>query len=151
MSRQYFTLDEANALVHSLAPKVKDAVRMHAALRQTSLALLGRSHKITEKILSRKDALEIEGADADQLEQAQAMYELLVARVHDIEESGARVKGVSQGLIDFPTLLNGEEEVLLCWRLGEGKIVAYHPTESGFDGRQSIDGQLFVGQPLHND
>ena len=149
MSRQYFSLDEANALVQSLAPKVKEAVRMHAALRQTSLALLERGHKITENILARKTELEVSGTDRDQLEQAQAMYELLVAGVHEIEQSGARVKGVSQGLLDFPTLLEGQTEVLLCWRLGEEEITAFHPPQAGFDGRQSIDGHVFFSRPPH--
>ena len=147
MTQRYFTLEQANTLVATLAPRVKDAVRMHAALRQTSVTLLQRGHRLTERILAGKETLEVTGADRDQLEQAQAMYELMVKLVRRIEKTGARVKGVSEGLLDFPALLNGTTEVLLCWRLGESTIQAFHEPDKGFAGRKPIDGHTFVDQP----
>jgi hypothetical protein len=48
------------------------------------------------------------------------------------------VKDLDIGLLDFPALLNNEE-VYLCWRLGEERIRFYHSQEEGFSGRKPID------------
>jgi len=55
-----------------------------------------------------------------------------------IQESGAQVKDLDMGLLDFPTLYDGEE-VCLCWRLGEAAIEHWHGMTEGFGGRRRID------------
>ncbi|MEZ4286829.1 MAG: DUF2203 domain-containing protein [Polyangiales bacterium] len=142
--RRYFSLNEANTLVQSLQPLVKDAVRVHAQLRKISMDLIKNGVPITEDILAEKEKVDAKPEHTDQLEQAQAMYGLLVSYVKKIESTGAMVKGVSQGLLDFPSLMNGTTQVLLCWRLGERAIVSYHPIDQGFDSRKSIEGQEFL-------
>jgi hypothetical protein len=42
------------------------------------------------------------------------------------------------GLVDFPTLVDGEE-AYLCWRLGEERIEHWHGLEEGFAGRKALD------------
>jgi len=42
------------------------------------------------------------------------------------------------GLLDFPAIL-GNEEVYLCWRVGEDRIRFYHRRDEGFDGRRPLD------------
>ena len=41
------------------------------------------------------------------------------------------------GLVDFPSVIDGEE-VLLCWRSDEPSIGFYHPPEAGYAGRKPI-------------
>ena len=41
-------------------------------------------------------------------------------------------------LLDFPSRLNNED-VYLCWRLGEDRIRFYHRQDEGFSGRKPID------------
>jgi predicted ATPase len=41
------------------------------------------------------------------------------------------------GLLDFPSLREGEE-ILLCWRLGEDEIAFWHGPEEGFAGRKPL-------------
>ena len=55
-----------------------------------------------------------------------------------IQEYGCLVKDLDIGLIDFPTLLRGEE-VYLCWKLGESGIHFWHGVQEGFRGRKPID------------
>ena len=43
----------------------------------------------------------------------------------------------SEGLVDFPSMIYGEE-VLLCWRSDEKEVAYYHDLESGFVGRLPI-------------
>ena len=47
------------------------------------------------------------------------------------------MKDLDDGLLDFPSLREGEE-VLLCWRLGEEEIAFWHGPEEGFAGRKPL-------------
>ncbi len=55
-----------------------------------------------------------------------------------IQATGCLVKDLEMGLLDFPAILN-DEEVLLCWRLGEDRIRYYHGVNEGFQGRRPLD------------
>ncbi len=41
------------------------------------------------------------------------------------------------GLVDFPSIIE-EQEVLLCWRSDEKKILWFHGLEDGYAGRRLI-------------
>ena len=66
----------------------------------------------------------------------------LVTQVKDaldqIHATGCVVKDLDSGLVDFPAVLKNEE-VYLCWRLGEDRIRFYHRQDEGFSGRKPID------------
>ena len=55
-----------------------------------------------------------------------------------IEATGCVVKDLDAGLLDFPALV-GDEEVYLCWRLGEERIRFWHRQDEGFAGRKPLD------------
>jgi hypothetical protein len=61
----------------------------------------------------------------------------IAACVEELNELGVQVKDLDIGLIDFPSLRDGDE-ILLCWRLGEGDIAWWHTLDGGFAGRQPI-------------
>jgi len=65
--------------------------------------------------------------------------ELLVELVRGLESRGIVVKGLNDGLIDFPHLRENGEEVYLCWKLGEDDILYWHTIDGGFAGRRRID------------
>lgn len=50
---------------------------------------------------------------------------------------GGRDKDIGTGLIDFPTVMEGEA-AYLCWRLGETEVAYWHTIEGGFAGRRPI-------------
>jgi hypothetical protein len=66
----------------------------------------------------------------------------LISQVKDalerIQATGCVVKDLETGLLDFPAILKNEE-VYLCWRLGEDRIRFYHRQDEGFSGRKPID------------
>lgn len=66
--------------------------------------------------------------------------------VSKILETGCLVKDVDEGLVDFPSLLNGEE-VYLCWKLGERRIEYWHGIQEGFAGRKPLDEPSSGGPP----
>jgi hypothetical protein len=61
--------------------------------------------------------------------------------IAEIHATGVQVKDIEIGLLDFPCKVEGEI-VLLCWKLGEGKITHWHSTEEGFAGRKPIDERI---------
>jgi hypothetical protein len=64
--------------------------------------------------------------------------ETLVEIVKGFEERGIIVKGIEQGLIDFPHVRGNGEEVYLCWKVGEDDIHFWHRIEDGFVGRKHV-------------
>src|SRR5215207_9986131 len=55
-----------------------------------------------------------------------------------LEEMDVVVRDLESGLIDFPSLLGGQE-VYLCWLLGEPSVGHWHAVEGGFAGRRLLD------------
>ncbi len=64
--------------------------------------------------------------------------EAIKAALERIEATGCVVKDLDVGLLDFPSVI-GNEEVYLCWRLGEDRIRFWHRQDEGFAGRKPID------------
>ena len=54
-----------------------------------------------------------------------------------LEELDVVVRDLERGLIDFPSLLAGEE-IYLCWLLDEPAVGHWHAPETGFGGRQPL-------------
>jgi|GEM_PF-340528 len=65
--------------------------------------------------------------------------ETLVEIVKGLEARGIILKGLDQGLIDFPYVRENGEEVYLCWKVGENDIKYWHSIPDGFAGRKSIE------------
>ena len=68
---------------------------------------------------------------------------VLKAAIERIQEIGCQVKDLETGLIDFPTLYR-DQEVYLCWKLGESSISFWHHIEDGFRGRQPINSEFLA-------
>jgi len=65
--------------------------------------------------------------------------ERLVEIVKMFSDDGIQVKGLDQGLIDFPHIRESGEEVYLCYLLGEEDILYWHQIDDGFPGRRPIE------------
>jgi hypothetical protein len=68
-----------------------------------------------------------------------AEMEQLVEIVRVLKDKGVLVKGIDEGLVDFPHIRSNGEEVYLCWKLGEDDITWWHDLATGFGGRRSLD------------
>jgi hypothetical protein len=58
----------------------------------------------------------------------------------EMDEIGVQVKDLEKGLLDFPSVMEGQD-VLLCWQLGEREIGYWHTPEDGFAGRKPLAGR----------
>lgn len=61
--------------------------------------------------------------------------EQLVKITKKLNQKGILIKGLDEGLIDFPHVRSNGEEVYLCWKLGEDDIRFWHRIQDGYAGR----------------
>ena len=129
--KKTFLLDEANAIVprfHLLMEKLqRGALRLNGEIE-----VLAREVGVEPSSLTPDDLLRNRPA-------ARALIEELDAIVQEIEDSGAHLKDVQLGLVDFPAERDGEI-VYLCWQFGEPEVAFWHRMEDGFSGRQPLPG-----------
>jgi len=68
---------------------------------------------------------------------SEAFIELREAMA-ELRDDEIVLRDLSRGLIDFPSLRDGEE-VYLCWEEGEPEIAFWHEPEAGFSGRRPLE------------
>jgi Uncharacterized conserved protein (DUF2203) len=121
----------------------------HYSAAQANL-LLPAVGRVVRRIRDARRRLAVEGFDTDfsthaeltggawpGTEHARAALEVALGFDH-LERLDVVVRDLERGLIDFPSLLDGEE-VYLCWMLDEPKVGHWHAVESGFGGRRPLD------------
>jgi hypothetical protein len=59
------------------------------------------------------------------------------ADVGALASAGVEIKSAADGLIDFPTTVEGVPSYW-CWRAGEDDIEWWHPRDAGFAGRRHV-------------
>jgi hypothetical protein len=129
-----FTLDEAQALLPVLEALLKRAIDGKKAAE----SIEGRLQELSRKIfLSGGLFVDVAGVRR-QRAALESHVQAAKDSVAEIDAIGVQVKDLDTGLLDFPCQLDGDI-VLLCWRLGEGRIDYWHSVEDGFRGRQPID------------
>ena len=131
---RYFTLAEAQALIPALEERLRRAVSLKALAAQAAGELGAESERIRltgGALVDRRKLLDA----VSRRDTATAHLREVLESIH---ETGCVVKDLDVGLLDFPTLLRGEE-VCLCWKLGEREIRYWHGELEGFRGRKPID------------
>jgi hypothetical protein len=130
MSR-LFTFDEASALIpqlESILTKLQEKKRALDRLNDEIGGLRGRAsgngHLLAKDMAEKR-------SEADEL--SKEMNTLL----ERITSLGCELKGIDEGLIDFPHQRDGRV-VYLCWKLGEERIEWWHDVDTGFTGRQPL-------------
>ena len=137
MSR-YFSLEEARALL----PRVEKAIRSAAQAKANHDQCEQSLQNLVQRIMIMGGILVDRLAVENMKSVKDSSMERLKAAMEEIGEIGCLVKDLEQGLVDFPTLFQGEE-VYLCWRMDEPDIHFWHGVHEGFGGRKAID-QYFL-------
>jgi hypothetical protein len=127
-----FTVEEANAAVAELRPVVE---RMVGHRRNLAAAQIQQGELVTRIAgnggdMSPSDLREVAAAIESEAAAIAECAELINA-------AGAQIKSLEEGLLDFPAK-RGDEDVLLCWKLGEDEIGFWHGVEEGFAGRRPL-------------
>jgi hypothetical protein len=66
-----------------------------------------------------------------------ALVEMINDEVTAIGDTGAVLKDLDTGLVDWLASRNGSD-IWLCWRFGEPEIAFWHEYDTGFSGRRPI-------------
>jgi hypothetical protein len=64
----------------------------------------------------------------------------LYRSIEQLEGLGVIIKSVDEGLLDFPSK-RFDEEVWLCWKVGEKEVKYWHKKNEGFSGRKPLSPQ----------
>ncbi len=121
-----FTLSEANEALQTIRPLMDEVMR----IRRRILADQPEIWSAVEKSAGNGGNPTVSKLVFDF-----ERFDLLIHKIHD---TGAQIKDINIGLLDFPALKDGRE-VCLCWKYGETDIAYWHEVEDGYAGRQSIE------------
>jgi len=131
---RFFTLQQAEQLL----PQVESVIREAIALKSEYQQAESDCQEFRRRVMMLGGVLVDYAKLLDRNRRRDSSAQHLQAAIERIHEYGCVVKDLDIGLIDFPTLFNGQE-VYLCWKLGESGIQFWHGVEEGFRGRKAID------------
>jgi hypothetical protein len=132
-----FTLSEAQTLL----PVVEALLRRAQASAAQNEELEQEMQELSQRIfLVGGMHVDVSAAAKRRAEREKAVQETKDS-LAEIDSIGVQVKDLEQGLLDFPSLMDGKP-VLLCWKLGEPAIAHWHTAEEGFAGRKPLDSRF---------
>lgn len=134
-ARKLFTIEQANAALPLVRAIMSDLVQLSRDVseRRQRLAYL----------TDGSDLFDSNETDPYREELAQVQRDLeedqlrLQGYADELVELGVEPKSVVEGLVDFPSIIDGRE-VYLCWKLGESEVRHWHELHVGFSGRHRL-------------
>lgn len=132
-AERYFTTAEANAMLPGLERQVEQVQSLYRQARENYTEV-----KRIQAVGLKDDGTLIMAYD---YRVTKEIFDQLVkdmeSAIEKITQQGCQLKHIEMGLIDFPSILDGEE-VLLCWRMGEAMVGYYHGFDEGYTGRRPL-------------
>jgi len=131
--QKLFTLTEAERTRRELEPVLIEAIEIRRKLApmDEELSELSSRIQVNGGMLVPYEETARLRYERDQL------TESLQGALEKIQSTGCVVKDLDVGLLDFPAVIDNEE-VYLCWRLGEERIRFWHRQDEGFASRKPI-------------
>lgn len=123
MNLNYFTQEEANALLPVIEPLMAELVERRGYV----VSLAKEAGDVLKDVRSN-----VGGPALSELTQEFMAIERLIG---EIQAHGCLVKDINVGLVDFLANRNGRD-VYLCWRYGETAVDHYHDLHTGFNDRR---------------
>jgi hypothetical protein len=131
MAPRQFTLEEAE----SLLPRLSVLVSELRTRKEEYDGYMRQVEELGQKMRGNGHLVDAELKEAQAgLEQSAETVNQLAEQIH---EMGCELKGIEEGLIDFPAQIE-DREVYLCWKFGEERIDWWHELDTGFAGRQPL-------------
>lgn len=143
--RKNFTAEQANAALPLVRAIVQDLAQLAREVieRRERLSLLLNGHRRDPNDPYREELLQIE-------EELDKDNRRLREFVEELRQLGLEPKSITEGLVDFPAVIDGRE-VYLCWKLGEPEVLHWHESDAGFEGRQPLAAGTVAGEGLPED
>lgn len=123
---QYYTLSQANAALPEVKKKYEHLLQCRdRVMRAEQLIQAGMASGIgLGEYMARKRELN-------------TMVTAFYGAIEALEGTGVAIKGINEGLLDFPSK-RFDDEVWLCWKYGEAEIKFWHEKDSGFNDRKPL-------------
>ena len=132
--QRLFTLTEAERTRQELEPFLVEAMDSRKKLSGLESELSAVAARI---MMMGGVIVPYEKLAAVRMEHTQ-LSEILKSALNRILETGCLIKDLDVGLLDFPAVIN-QQDVYLCWKLGEDRIRFYHRQDEGFASRKPLD------------
>ena len=130
----YFTISSANEKLPVIIEKFKNVTRFKNEIMKTEQQLSSSLSNTSnfEQYVTLKQKLN-------------SVVTKFYQAIEDLENTGVVIKGIDEGLLDFPSK-RFDDEIWLCWKQGETEIKFWHEKDIGFSGRKpiSIDDKSLV-------
>ncbi len=120
-----YTVEEARALL----PQVRAILLQLALERHRADA----SHQALHRHLGDRESGDQQRLESDTAEHRAQVRSLL----EYLESLGVVVRDLESGLVDFPTVRDGEP-AWLCWRLDDPDLGWWHTTREGYASRRPL-------------
>jgi len=121
---KHFTLEEARTYLKRLEFDLQALNKLKGGLDKNGFNIYTRKYR--------------PGFNPDTLSEFPDEFLQLAEIIQALNDDGVLIKGIEEGLIDFPALRENGDEVLLCWKSGETEILYWHTLEGGFRGRRPM-------------
>jgi len=122
--KKHFTLDEARAHLPRLKYEMSEILDLKSKLDAVGFNIYTRKYR--------------PGFNPDTLNEFPDNFLQMLELLQALNDNGIIVKGIEEGLVDFPALRKNGEEVFLCWKEGEEDIDFWHSLNAGYRGRRPI-------------
>ena len=124
--KSYFSINDANKILPTVIKKFNNPKKMHTEVMRIEQQLTSGMTPTTslEEYTSVKRKLN-------------SIVTKFYQSIEDLESTGVVLKGLDDGLLDFPAK-RFDDEIWLCWKEGETEIKFWHEKDSGFMGRKPI-------------
>jgi len=132
--QRLFTLTEAERVRQELEPFLVEAMDCRKKLAGLENDLSAASARI---MMMGGAIVPYEKLAALRMEHNQ-LAETMKSALSRILETGCLIKDLDVGLLDFPAVIDNQD-VYLCWKVGEDRIRFYHRQDEGFAGRKPLD------------
>jgi hypothetical protein len=132
--RRLFTLTEAERARKEIEPVLVEAMGCRKKLvgLESDLSAVSSRIAMMGGVIVPYEKLAAVRLQHDQL------AETFNSALTQIIETGCVIKDLDVGLLDFPAIIDNQD-VYLCWKLGEDRIRFYHRQDEGFAGRKPLD------------
>ena len=122
----YFSISEANKILPIVIKKFNYVKKLKSEIMKFE-------HELSNDMSSSNSLVEF-----SQLKQKlNSVVTKFYQSIEDLESTGVVLKGLEDGLLDFPAK-RFNDEIWLCWKEGETEIKFWHEKNTGFNGRKPI-------------
>ena len=124
--KSYFSINDANKILPTVIKKFNYAKKMQTEVMRIEQQLTSGMTPTTslEEYTSVNRKLN-------------SIVTKFYQSIEDLESTGVVLKGLDDGLLDFPAK-RFDDEIWLCWKDGATEIKFWHEKDSGFMGRKPI-------------